>query len=243
MAGLYDAERHRFLVQDYALVIAPSAGILLNSEPRSLSASRMLMFGADASTGEHGLPALPEIAREAADVVALVPGARVMMGADATKSAFLRDISTFEIVHFAGHAIASRVYPAASRLLTYTASPTSDQFVQGSDIMKLRLNRTRLVVLAACGTADGAEGTADGVRSLASLFLAAGAGSVVGGLWNVNDRAARSFFREFYGEFLTGSNLRRAMRTAQLALLQSDDPELRRPTSWAAFVATTRLLD
>lgn len=243
LAGLYDAGRRRFVVEDYAISTAPSATVLLGNSPGSSALGTTLVFGADAVSADWGLPPLPEIAAEAADIRELVPDARVILGSQATKAAFLQEAPKHRVIHFAGHAIASREFPASSQLLTFGAAPDSPDVIRGSDVMRLRLTDSRLVVLAACGTSDGPQGTADGVRSLASLFLGAGARSVVGVLWNANDRASRSFFRQFYSELMKTGSVTRSVQSAQLSLLRGQEPSLRDPRAWAGFVTTTRLLN
>jgi CHAT domain-containing protein len=104
------------------------------------------------------------------------------------------------------------------------------------DLVRSRPVRTRLMVLAGCGTAAGAPARGEGAISLAHAMLASGVPSVVGGLWDVDDRASRIFFVTFHRHVAAGMEPARALRATQLELWRSEDPALRSPATWAAFI-------
>jgi CHAT domain-containing protein len=112
--------------------------------------------------------------------------------------------------------------------------------VLAGEITALHLHRVRVVVLAACRTGWGANVAGEGTLSLAHAFLGAGAGAVLGSLWDVDDRATRTLLTWMYEEMARGQSLADALRTAQRRALASPDPDLNRPSRWAAFVASVR---
>jgi CHAT domain-containing protein len=65
--------------------------------------------------------------------------------------------------------------------------------------------------------------------------LAAGAGGVVGSLWDVNDSRTQHLMVTFHRAYIDSNDAPAALREAQLAMMNSHDPELRSPATWAAF--------
>src|SRR5690606_17097041 len=121
-------------------------------------------------------------------VAALYPSSRVLVSEAASPGRVLE--REHAVVHFAGHAVANRRMPVLSRLLLApdATPPGSAGGLSGADILARRFTRTRLVVLGTCEGAAGRIVDGDGVLSLATLFLGAGAGAVVGSYWPVEDR-------------------------------------------------------
>lgn len=99
-----------------------------------------------------------------------------------------------------------------------------------------------LVVLSACETADGSLIEGEGVNSLSRGFTAAGAGGVVAGLWKVNDEAAISIMKDFYG-YLERYDPGMALHKAKEKWLAAnkDNAALQLPYYWAGFVYAGRL--
>src|SRR5215218_4098707 len=116
-------------------------------------------------------------------VAALYPQAETLTGPWATKSRFLTEVGRYEIVHFAGHAISNEEFPLLS-MLVLAPEAGSAGALMAHEIYGLKLERTRLVVLAACSTARARISPGEGVLGLARPFLAAGVPSVVASLWN-----------------------------------------------------------
>jgi CHAT domain-containing protein len=104
-----------------------------------------------------------------------------------------------------------------------------------TDIARLSFDHTRLVVLAACSTADGRILRGTGTVSLAAAFLDAGVPNVIASLWPIEDRETSALFRIFHDAFAKGSTPAVALRQAQIAMLTHADPRYRHPRGWAAF--------
>lgn len=100
-----------------------------------------------------------------------------------------------------------------------------------------------LIVLAACRTADGDLLKGEGVNSLQRGFVAAGAGGVLGSLWNVNDAAAVELLQLFYRHLASAPDAGVALNRAKLEWLQihKEDALLQLPWYWAAFEYTGHL--
>jgi CHAT domain-containing protein len=91
------------------------------------------------------------------------------------------------------------------------------------------------VVLAGCRTAVGASAR-EGTLGVAGSFLAAGTPTVVATIWDIDDAVARHLFLEFHRRFVKGGDAAEALRQTQLAFLESTDPLLAHPASWAGIV-------
>jgi CHAT domain-containing protein len=89
-----------------------------------------------------------------------------------------------------------------------------------------------LVILAACGTLRGNAEHIEGVPTIARAFLAAGARSVVGTLWDIPDQASARFFAEFHRQLRADGDPAEALAKTQRAFLTSNDRA--HPSAWAA---------
>ncbi|MFQ5670138.1 MAG: CHAT domain-containing protein [Acidobacteriota bacterium] len=138
------------------------------------------------------------------------------------------------MLHFATHALLSQGDPMSSALvLSPGAGGPQDGFLQAREIARLRLDAD-LVVLSACRTARGNILPGGGVEGLAQAFFQAGARSVVGTLWNVDDAETAAFMGAFYRHLGMGQGKAEALRRAKLdrrAVLPPDGP-----VHWAAFL-------
>ncbi|MCA1732557.1 MAG: CHAT domain-containing protein, partial [Acidobacteria bacterium] len=90
-----------------------------------------------------------------------------------------------------------------------------------------------LVVLNSCETAVGRASAAEGMQSLARAFQLAGARTVVGTIWPVEDRVSRRFALALYDGLAAGATVGDAVRRAQLALARDEPYSSAR--QWAGF--------
>jgi CHAT domain-containing protein len=116
-----------------------------------------------------------------------------------------------------------------------TAAEASYMDLQGCD----------LVVLSACDSAMGTPESGEGVLGLVHGFELAGAKSVVGSLWKVDDDATRLLMEKLYEGFLKREqplSPAEALREAAIWLRDSKPGghDYSAPRYWAAFVAYGR---
>jgi CHAT domain-containing protein len=138
------------------------------------------------------------------------------------------------VLHFATHGLLSARDPRRSALLlSPDLQAQEDGFLQAREVELLRLD-AELVVLSACRTSTraGRVGSGPGVETLAEAFFLAGARSVVGTLWAVEDRASMRLMTSFYRHLADGKSKAEALRSAKLEALTRGDP----PFRWAGFV-------
>jgi CHAT domain-containing protein len=243
-ATLRDPRTGRYLIEDHPVLTSPSASFfvaglsrLRRSGPRRIDSALLVGNPASGAAGIE-LPPLPGAQVEATAAAAFYPRHEVVVGSAATKSRFLQSAPNFDVVHFGGHAFVNVEYPLLSRLsLSPDSHDGAPQSLFAHEISRLRFDRTRLVVLAACSTAVGVVSRGEGVVSVARPFLAAGVPVVIASQWDVDDRATEQLFLAFHRSLVASQDPVIALRNAQLSLLRSERPQLAAPRSWGAFVA------
>ncbi len=242
-AALWNRQTGRYLLEDYALGVAPSGTVFVRASTRAanspMKAPRALILG-NPQFDRHvfaGLPNLPGAELEAEEISRLYAGSQVLTGSEATRTAFLARVLTSEVVHYAGHGVASADDPSAAQLLL-AADPARRESgaLHLRDLDNRRFAGTSLVVLAACRTAGGAVSRVEGALSLGRPFLAAGVPDVVASLWDIDDAASRRFFVSFHRALLDTGDPLIALRQTQLAFIHGNDVVLAHPASWAGFI-------
>jgi CHAT domain-containing protein len=159
----------------------------------------------------------------------------LLLGADATESKFKSEpLSNFKIIHFAVHGLSTPQFPdRAALILGRDPKSNEDGLLQVREIMQLSL-AADLVTLSACDTATGRSEGEEGIDGLVEAFLLAGAKSVLGALWDVDDSAAMQFMTNFYTQLARREDKASALRQAKLDYL--DKMGDRPPVYWAPFV-------
>jgi CHAT domain-containing protein len=227
-AALFDVARQRYLIDDFAISVAPSAASVLRRSSANLRGPALIV-GDPHDEGEQPLPAATQ---EAEAVAAIYESSTLLTGERATRARFITAAQKSGMIHYAGHAegnaadVFGVIHLAADR-------PASSGDLDATAIAALHLRSAPLVVLAACGTIRGDTEHVEGMPSIARAFLAAGASSVVGTLWEIDDDTAAVLFRRMHVELQKGANPSAALRTAQLALAHDPDVRLSNPASWA----------
>lgn len=234
-AALYDRTRRRYLIEDYVPRLAATLSGALQTERRAVPSHALLVGNPAFNRREN--PGLAPLRGAAAEVELIARRYRAPMrliGSDADSTRFASALDSAEIVHFSGHAVLDGTRPERSFLLL--AGGGSQGRMTAEEIAEMNLRGVRLVVLAACETARGPEGRAGGLAGLSAALLGAGAESVVGSLWRVDDQLTTPLMVAFHREYARTGDAAAALRAAQLTLLRSSDPRLRSPAAWAGFV-------
>ena len=227
-AALGDA--HGALVDHHELVMAASAGVALHSltDARALASppgpALALLLG-DSSR-------LPFVATELGAVAAALAPATVVQGTGLQDADLRRTAAAADLLHLACHASFRADSPMFSALHLADGALTVDQ------VQALAL-RARLVVLSACETALGDPGVADEGLGLVRAFLMAGARSVMGSQWAVDDAATAEFMALFYGHWRAGAGLATALSRAQRTL-RRQRPHPHNPSNWPGLACAWR---
>ena len=146
-------------------------------------------------------------------------------------------MSEYRYLHFATHGVLDQSRPELSGLalsMFDQAGREQDGFLRLVEIYNLKL-AAELVTLSACETGLGKQMRGEGIIGLTRGFLHAGAQRALVSLWKVDDRASARLMGQVYaGIFRDKLSPAAALRRAQLAM--REDPAMKSPFFWAAFV-------
>lgn len=150
---------------------------------------------------------------------------KLLLGADATASAFSKSAAEFDVVHVAGHAVFDANDPMRSSI------KLADGVLSAADLFGTRMD-CALVMLSACQTGVAYVSSGDELLGLSRAVFRAGASSLVASLWKVNDESTAALAVEFYSELLRGRTKTEALRGAALRVRE----RYPHPYYWAPFV-------
>ncbi|MFZ1664888.1 MAG: CHAT domain-containing protein [Flavobacteriales bacterium] len=175
--------------------------------------------------------------------------ALALTGPDATESEVDKDIGSYNVLHFASHAICSDSLPELSGILlsgafsesagtsdtirSATIDPRTDNILHAYEIRSMDLSAD-LVVLSACETGIGQMMTGEGAMSLARAFRFAGVPNIVSSLWKVDDLATKQIMVKFYEKLAEGMGKADALAAAK-QWYRAEYPN-EPPSKWAAFI-------
>lgn len=241
--ALWNPATHRFLIEDAAVLLSPSATLFAHATRRDRHLARgnrkpRILVVADPAphSDKPQLAVLERSRQEGERIRALFPHSTVLLtGSAAVPSTFLGHLPSASWIHFAGHAVASPDRPLDSFLVFAKPSDGSSGEITGKELQERSFPRTRCVVLSACSTAAVPGLAWPGAMTLARPFLTAGVPAVLGSLWRVEDRQAQRLFDTFYESLHAGSTPAEALRTAQLRMLREAGHDSLRKNGWPAF--------
>ncbi len=111
-------------------------------------------------------------------------GQHYLLGKNATKRSFIEESEKHYIINLATHAFANLKNPNSSYVQFY---PGVDSKLYLEDVIKLRMEQTRLVMLSSCFGNEGTELAGEGTISLAYAFAQAGCPSLITTTWEANE--------------------------------------------------------
>ncbi len=192
-------------------------------------------FGIEFKNGRpHGLPVLPGAEAEATVVARAFKdkGSNVpaLLAEAATETALRNAFLNARRIHLATHGLHAVSAPSFQRVYV-SPDADNDGILYAYELLRLDLRGLDLLTLSACETALGRVDLGDNLRGLSANALVAGAATIIGTLWPVDNTAARAFFGSLYGELAKGTTKLEAFRIAQ-SFTRSLRPQYR---DWAAF--------
>jgi tetratricopeptide (TPR) repeat protein len=215
-AALVDPSSGRHLFEDLEVVTDTSAAHFAAAVQWAARGGRSQRMLVCADPDADNAPRLLAARREGDLIGRTFSGASILSGNAATREEFVARAPYAAVIHFAGHTRGDPRNSDYSALLF-----SSDGTLYAWEIRKLKLPRTRLVVLAACDTG-----------AISDAFLAAGAPAAIATLWNIGDAHGQTLMTKMYQRLHDGDSPSHALRAAQLAVLH--DPGAR-PADWAGF--------
>lgn len=244
-AALFSEHQQKYLIENFALLTAPSASVFLLCDERARNSNshpshRILAVGNPRfdHTQFPQLPDLPVAALEANDVARNYSHSRVLTNQNATETAVKSEIKKASIIHLATHSVIDQRSSPNSRLILANSviSDGEDGSLRSYEIARMRLPQARLVVLSACQSGVERFYRGEGMIGLSRAFLVTGVPSVVASLWAVDSEAAEILMVDFHHQ-LKNYSVAQSLRRAQLNLLRYANRQYSLPYYWAAFSA------
>ncbi|MFL6247254.1 MAG: CHAT domain-containing protein [Thermoanaerobaculia bacterium] len=238
-AALYDARAKRYVIEEASVVSAPSATVyaVLSAQDPPPTRSALIVGNPAIAATFVDLPQLRGAEQEARSIASAYRDSLLLLGEDATVDAVRRLAEDRDVLHFGAHAVSSELSDDQSFLVLAPGAAAGDSGVLYSrDIANMNLHGVSLVTLAACGSLRGPAVHVDGMPSIGRSFLAAGAKSVIGTLWDVDDARTATPFARIHADVARGIPAASALREAQLDALGSSDPALSHPRVWGGLM-------
>lgn len=204
------------LVDVSTITVLPTLKMLAEKEALD-HAAVLIVDAADALPGSL----LRHAAAESCQIRAWMRRGRDLRGAGLTRDVLLDALPTSTVAHFACHSIVDNDDPLNSRMIL-----SGDESLSVSDILGVNCSGLSLVVLSACQSAVHGHELADEFASVGVAFLSAGARTVVGTLWNVNDATASLFSRRLFEAIKGGAAPSKAVQLAQKWLRDTTNGEI-----------------
>ena len=231
MSVLYDPKQEQYLIEQYAIAIAP--GLQLVKTQPSPSKLNVLTGGIEQSVTVAGrdFASLVNVQQELQQIQATVANSEQLIDRAFTTANLREQIeqTDFTTVHLATHGEFSS-NPEQTFILTW------DRLLKTNDLANLMRQRNfneeeaiGLLVLSACETAKGDPLAALG---LAGIAVRAGARSTLASLWFADDRYTTEIMSNFYRELSQGATKAKALQQAQIAVLKQES----RPYLWSSFI-------
>ena len=216
---------NQYLIQKYAISYAPSATVLKFCWDKFVPRDGTLPFN-----GKALLIGVPDeraahVSDEISALANLLGDADVLLSEQATFVQVRDTAHEYGLLHIAAHGLFRPESPLLSSIHLF------DRWMTVQDIYDLEL-RASLVMLSACETGLGHDAGGDDMVGLVRGFLYAGASSLIVSLWSVDDESMTKLTTTFYTNWLMGQSKAQALRSAQLALLETYE----HPFYWAPLV-------
>lgn len=242
----------KYLMEEYDLGLSPSSSIFVAesasaSEKAGAFEERLFSVGGPnfSRAAFLSLPALPSAEREAEAVSDFYrTNRRVLLRGEASEQLVKSELQKADVAHFAMHYLVDESsemlsgFPLAPERVPSTGHESYNGFLQSYEIYKMKLPRTRLVVLSACQTGIEQQYDGEGAVSVARPFLVAGVPVVVASLWPVDTDASSELMVNFHKYRRRNAlPVTEALRRAQTEMAHGPDLHYRHPYYWAPFVA------
>jgi CHAT domain-containing protein/tetratricopeptide (TPR) repeat protein len=214
--ALFDGQE--FLVDAFTISYAPSATIhaLCQRQIETHNGPSLILGVEDTKT--------PFIREEVEAVAAVVPEAKILLGADASERALREDGGRSRLIHIASHGYFRQDSPM------FSAIRLADSYLSLYDLYHMDFP-VGLLTLSGCVTGLNVIAEGDELIGLSRGLLYAGARSLLLSLWDVDDRSTADFMKLFYSHLLQQHDKAAALRSAMLDL-RTRYPH---PYYWAPF--------
>lgn len=238
---LRDRRSRQYLAERFELLHAPNASVFVQKERLGVPnrTARIAVTIGDPAFDQQlypdlsPLPAARDQSKRVADQYSRAPA---LTGQDATFRNLADRIRFADVVDIATHTAPDAKEPSLFDLI-FARDGEDGSACSVQQIAGLPLKKGSTVMVAGCQTAVSRDW--GDLRDFAGAFLAAGAESAVATLWDVEDETTRDFTLRFHEALRHGNGSAAAVRSAQLSMLHSRNPNLRDVRAWAGFQVYT----
>jgi tetratricopeptide (TPR) repeat protein len=215
--ALFDGEQ--YVIDAFTVSYAPSASIYVRCRQKKVNRTGLSLI--------LGVPDrhTPSIYQELQAVAEVVPQAKLLLGANASKSALNENGPHSRLIHIAAHGFFRRDNPMFSGLRL------GDSFLTLYDLYHLKLP-AELVTLSGCSTGLNVIAAGDELIGLARGLLSAGARRLLLTLWDVNDSSTADFMKAFYRRLVSHPEPALALRQTMIEVRENYP----HPYYWSPFV-------
>lgn len=247
-AALFSRETGQHVINDYTLLYAPSATVLVfcsdlaRTKGQHKEAERLLSVG-DPEFNRQAHPnllPLPKASDEAKKIASFYLASAVFIRGEAVKEQVELKFDWADVIHFAGHYLVDDFSSAKSRLVL--AARPGAGITDGSDDLSLeeiqikRLPRAKVAILAACKSGIERYYAGEGLVGLSRAFIMAGVPLVVASQWAVESDSTSQLMIDFHKlRRMQNLSTTAALRRAQLDMMSQEDERYHRPYFWAGF--------
>jgi CHAT domain-containing protein len=223
-----DAQRQKFLVEDYAFSYSYSANVLFREKEKPKSFNKNLLgfspIRYNKSLNLNTLSGSDQVLNSIEDKYF---SGKVFLEKQATKQNFIQNAPDYKIIQLFTHGKADTVSDK-SKIYFYDAA------LNMSELYQLEKLKAELVVLSACETNLGNNATGEGIMSFARGFAYLGVPSTVSTLWSVNNQSTYQLTESFYQYLDDGYEKDIALQMAQKEYLKRSGYKF--PYYWSGVV-------
>ena len=174
-------------------------------------------------------------AKKEVEAISKLFKSKAFMHKEATKTKFLNQVTTADILHLAMHAKINNENPELSHFL-FSSLETDKLYLE--ELYGLQV-KAKLAVLSACNTGTSFFNNYSGSVSLQRAFTLAGVPSTVSSLWEVPDEATKTIMVNFYKHLKEGLSKPEALQKAKIDYIKNtNDINFTAPYYWAGFVVS-----
>ena len=234
----FDSDHRQFFIENTLVAQAPSASIAIRASQRAkvLTSGPALAIAASRFDVDK-YPNLKQLSfadREAIAAASSYPASSMtLLGAAATRGRILREMPRFHSLQFGGHAVVPTTGDRDAALLVAPERGERSE-IRASELARLDLRQTSMVVLAACRSSSAPTARL-GNENLAMAFLSAGAASVVATTADLDDEVSFRITPPLHRLLAAGRPPDEALRAVLSAELRDASGRVRLTTDWTAI--------
>ena len=205
------------LDKDYTVQVVPSGSVLvqLRNQKRAKTEGEVAAFAPFSGRTRSKYPQIAGAKEVLDNLKWMFPGAQTFSPPEATKERAIEVSGNFRYVVYYTHGLADETNPWLSSVFFTDASGKDDPLTVTEAMRRLKLEKTDLIVLAACESARGQLSRGEGVMGLTRGLFYAGAKGVISTGWSVAEASSRDIVIGTFQGIHLGLEPAKALQMAQ----------------------------